>query len=163
MVVAASPIEVGMAQSIELKLLQKARVAVEARLLEETGRAGDSNDFLGEGIAPLRIGIDDPVIQGRPAPRLDPGMQVLRLLLEEPLPVGDEVLHFAELRAVDRRVINLGDHPMLDREPGPAVERAGGSDPLLIPVRPERLVARSPEGLPLAAKLRHGPAPLPPG
>src|SRR5689334_23936576 len=99
-------------------------------------RIGD--DFLGDPVAPLGIGIRDPVTQ-RVRGQVLVGVVQMALVVEEGLPVADEVLQVAYLRLIDGRVVDLVQDTLGDGEPDPAQRRVRGPYPVLVAAGPAGL------------------------
>ena len=126
---------------------QRAFVAFEPRVNQQAGMVRIGDDLLDDPIAALFARAGHAKAQRDVGKLLDRGGQVPPLVVEERLAVGDQVLQVANLRPVDRRVIDLADDAGGQREPDAAGGRIGGADRLLVAARPARLDAGRSEGV----------------
>ena len=69
---------------------------------------------------------------------LELAVEVPPLVVKKRLAVGDQVLQVANLRPVDRRVVDFADDARGQREPDAARGRIGRADRLLVAARPAR-------------------------
>jgi hypothetical protein len=103
---------VGGAQGVESKSFQKRFFPGQDRVHEEARQVRVGEDFLDEGIAPLRIGVRDPVPQDMTGEPFRRGTEMALLFVEETLSIRDEELEIPQLRPVHGRVVDLGDNPV---------------------------------------------------
>ncbi len=78
--------------------------------------------------------------------------QIAPLFMEERLPIGDQELHVASLRAIDGRAVDFVEDSVRDREPDLAGDRIGRADGVFGAGRPARFEAGRAEGQPLAVQ-----------
>ena len=112
--------EVGGAQGVKPEFFQERFTPREGRVHEEARQVRVGEDLLDDGIAPLRVGVRDPVsedVMGKPFRH---GSEMTLFLVEETLPVRDKELEIPELRPIHGRVVDLGDDTVPDGEPEPA-------------------------------------------
>ena len=107
--------EVRGAQGVEPKPLQERFFPGEDRVHEEAGLMRVGKDLLDEWIAPLRVGVRDPVSEDARGEAFRGGTEMTLLLVEETLAIRDEELEIADLRPVDGGVVDLRDDPVPDR------------------------------------------------
>src|ERR1035437_592599 len=66
-------------------------------------------------------------------------------LMEESLPIRDEILKVSDLRVIQCRIIDFRDDTVPQAEPDSAGSRVSGAHPVFISVGPSRLDARPSE------------------
>ncbi len=118
----------------------EARVDQHARLM----RIGD--ELHHELVAPLSIGVDDSDPESVLPQVLDSRLHVAMGVVKEGFAVADEQLGVANLRAVERREIDLAEDAVGHREPDAARGRICGPDYVLGAMRPSGLDTGRPRG-----------------
>jgi hypothetical protein len=76
-----------------------------------------SKDGLVDAVAALLLSSDNFKTEGRFRNAIDLSDKVSALVVKKAFAVGDQKLQVADLRRIDRRVINLGDTPVVVRIP----------------------------------------------
>ena len=116
-------------------------------MLQDAGQQRVGDDLFDNAVPPVGIGIGDAIAQGFGRQPLRRGHEIVLLLVQEVLAVGDQVLKVPQLRTIHGRIVDLGENAAPHREPDAA--RGGISRPysLLVGMRPAGLDAWSPKGL----------------
>lgn len=120
-----------------------------------SSRAAIADDLLDDAESPLGISVDDAEPEDARPEALLRGVQ-LALILEERLTIGDQVLEIADLRPVDRGVVDLVENPLRESEPDAAQGRIRSAHAVLVAAGPAGLDARSTPGRSVCSYGRHG-------
>ena len=97
---------------------------------------GVGEDLLDDGIAPLRIGVRDPVPKDIMRETFRLGTEMALLLVEETPSVRDKELEVPELWPIHGRIVDFGDDPVPEGEPEPAGAGISRSDPVFCGMGP---------------------------
>src|SRR5437870_5576197 len=103
-------------------------------------------DMLDNPVPAIGIGIDQSVKEAVLLRIIDLMQQVAFLLVAERPAIGNEKLEIARVGLIDRRIINLVDDPVTQREPNAATRVIRRPDPFLGTVRPTRFNPRPAKG-----------------
>src|SRR3972149_10762918 len=106
---------------------------------------GVSDDFFDAAVSAVRISVGDAVPGGVMREPFDCGIEMAFLLVEEALPISNEILKVPDLRAVHGGVVDLGKNAIPNGKPDPAGCGVRGADTVLAPVGPVGLNARPPD------------------
>ena len=156
----ASDFKVRSTYRVQMKLRQKARIAVQLGVLQNAGEMRIGDDLLFNLVAPIRVGVQDAIGERIGPGALHAGVKMALFFMEESLAIGDEILQVANLRAVKGGVIGFGDDAIPKSEPEAAGGGIGGPHAVLGSIRPSRCNAWFAESGSIAAKLCHwAPAP----
>jgi len=126
-VAGATSIEVRGQQRVDLQTREQGRIALNADICEDNGVVRIADDFLGQLVAALGIGVDIANAEGFRVDVFEGGLEVAFFLVNEGLAVGNEELHVADLGAVDGGVIDLIQDAMAACKPDAAGGCVGGS------------------------------------
>ena len=124
-------------QCKEPQLGEHRRIRLQARMHEHTGLMWVGDHLLDNAEAPLRIGVDDTKPKNAGLDALQRVVQ-LAFIVEQSLPIGDQVLQVSDLRPVDRRVVHLVEDALGNGEPAPAQGRVRGPYTVLVAAGPAR-------------------------
>ena len=102
--------------------------------------------FTDDAVAARPAGVGLAECQHVAGDRLDAMIGIDALALEKTRAVGDEELEHPEIRAIDGRIVRLGQNAVAEREPDLRDRRECGADALFVAVRPRRLCARTASG-----------------
>src|SRR5271157_5646734 len=108
-------------------------------------RIGD--DLLDDSVTLSRLDACDPHAESVSAEVFDRGLQIAPLVMKEGLTVADQELKVANLRMVDRRIVDFVEYAVRDRVPDAARTGVGGADHVLGATGPSGLDARTAESL----------------
>src|SRR5581483_10075795 len=100
-------------------------------------RIGD--DFFDQPITSLGIRIDDADAEAMAAKVLDGRIQLAADIVNERFTVSHEILQIADLRTVDRRIVDFTQDAAGNREPNMTRSRVGCTNYLLCTPGPSRL------------------------
>ena len=104
------------------------------------------SDFFDEAIAPLPVGIREPVKQRVLFQAFGLVEQVTPLLVAERFTIRDQKLQVARVRRIHMRKIDLVDDAVAEREPDAGTAVVRGAETVLGAGSPARLDAWRPEG-----------------
>ena len=100
-----------------------------------------ADHFFGNGVAPVGVRIRATIAQCVIGDALDRNLEIALLLVKERTAVGYKILQIANLRPINRRIVDFGDNPIPNREPEMAGCRVCRADSILVAMRPTGLNA----------------------
>src|SRR5713226_6278495 len=147
-IVAPSPdLQMGRYERVNMEAAQQLEVvAFEARLDHHARLMRVGDELHHELVAPLSVGVDDSDAESVLPQVLDSRLHVAMGVVKEGFAVADEQLGVANLRAVERREIDLAEDAVGHREPYAARGRICGPDYVLGAMRPSGLDTGRPRG-----------------
>lgn len=91
---------------------------------------GIRQDVLDQPVASIALGVSQPIERTGPFREFDLVEQITLLLMTKRFPITDQELKVPGIRLIDRRIIDLVDDSMAQRESHPATGMIGRSKPL---------------------------------